>query len=167
MNVIGRVTSIKGHIVEAEFQKDKPRAGEVLHLENDKGVVLQTYASSGGDKFYLMALQGLGKLSRGVKVVGTGKPIMIPVSQALLGRTVDIFGRPTDGRGEIKASKFMEIMGDGISSEELVSKRQMAETGIKVIDVFAPLLFGGKMGLFGGAGVGKTILLNDTKTTYA
>lgn len=161
-NTIGQITSIKGHVVEVEFLDDKPSAGEVLKLDGDDGVILQTYASSGDNKFYCLALEGLEKLSRGKKVKGTGKPIMIPVGEGILGRTFDIFGRTTDGKPqEIKAKTFKEIKGNGIKEKDLVSKREMSETGIKIIDVFSPLLSGGKMGLFGGAGVGKTILLNE------
>jgi len=159
--VKGEVIGIKGHIVEVEFLDEKPIIGNVLTSENKEGIYLQIYSSATDSSYYCFALTGVGDLVRGDEVFCTGKPMMVPVGIEMLGRTFDSFGNPTDGGEKLKNVKYQSIYGNGSVEEELVVTRELFETGIKIVDMFAPLLKGGKMGLFGGAGVGKTLLLNE------
>lgn len=159
--VTGKVISITGQVAEIEFEGEKPQINEVLVAKNDPSVILYVFASAGGNMFYGTILIGRRKLKRGSVVEGKEKKLSIPVGNCLLGRVVDVFGRPIDGKGPLSYTKEVEVFGDGIKFSDISSSREIWETGIKVIDFFAPLIKGGKMGLFGGAGVGKTILLTE------
>lgn len=157
----GKVVGVKGQVIEVVFDGEKPFIYDVLIFAEDPSIRVEVYSSSKEDSFFCLALSSVEKLYRGAKMINTGKQILFPVGEALLGRAVNIFGAPYDTLGPIKATDFMPIhripqVGTAISMEE-----KLVETGIKVIDLFAPLLKGGKMGLFGGAGVGKTMLLTE------
>jgi F-type H+-transporting ATPase subunit beta len=153
----GKIISVKGQIVEVKFPKDKPAINDLLILEGESDVRLEVYSSSGPDTFYCLGLSRTNSLYRGAKVVNTSSPIMFPVGNQLLGRVVDIFGRPIDQGDEMKIDQTVPIHRKSSLRTKIVTKQQQLETGIKVIDIFTPLIHGGKMGLFGGAGVGKTI----------
>ena len=122
---------------------------------------MEVYTSAANNSFYCLLLSSSPKLHRGKKVIDTKSPIKIPVGNATLGRAIDIFGRVLDGKGELKATEFMPIFNEGIEFDEVVTPDKVLETGIKAIDFFSPILKGGKVGLFGGAGVGKTVLLTE------
>ncbi len=158
---VGRVLSIKGQVVEVEFSENKPSIHDLLILESDPDVRLEVYSSSGTNSFYCLALSRTHKLFRGVAIVNTKNPILFPVGREMLGRVVDIFGRPVDSAGDIKSEASVPIHRRLTYRNKISIHETQLETGIKVIDIFAPLLKGGKMGLFGGAGVGKTILLTE------
>lgn len=158
---VGKIKSIKGHVVEVEFLLgDQPNINDVLHLKEDPSVRLQVYSSSDEIGFFCIALSKLENFYRGAKVVNTGKPLTIPVGEGVLGRVIDIFGNPRDGRGEINAEK-KPIYSDPLDLKQVSAEKEVLETGIKVVDFFSPMLKGGKVGLFGGSGVGKTILLTE------
>jgi len=157
----GQIISIRGQVVEVRFNKDKPAIHDLLHLEDNPAVKMAVFASSDSSTYYCLLLTESSGLSRGVKVINTKKPISIPVGPELLGRVIDIFGNPRDGKGEIGAKATMPIYKSAPSYTQLPSQQSVLETGIKVIDLFCPILKGGKMGLFGGAGVGKTLLLTE------
>lgn len=158
----GSVRSVKGQVVGVEFHGEKPDINDILTLEEDPNFKMEVYSSSGAGSFFCLALNGSTKLYRGASVVNTKTPIMFPVGPELIGRAVDVFGKPLDNLGEIATKESAPIHKRGeLNDDEIVSDREVLETGIKVIDFFVPLLKGGKMGLFGGAGVGKTILLNE------
>lgn len=157
----GKIKSVKGQIVEVEFIEDKPEIDNILELEKDSGVKMVVYSSSGSSTFYCLALSSTEKLSRGSIVIDTKKPIMIPVGMGVLGRVVDIFGNPKDGLGPIRKTKVLPINHDSMGLGEISAHQELLETGIKAIDFFSPTLRGGKIGLFGGAGVGKTVLLTE------
>lgn len=157
----GRVVAIRGQVVEVEFSEDKPKVRDILILKGDPDVRLEVYASSGPDTFYCLSLSRTFKLYRGAEVINTQSPIIFPVGEELLGRVVDIFGRPIDAKGDISCSQGFPIHHQPVGIEKISTKPLLLQTGIKVLDIFAPLLKGGKMGLFGGAGVGKTILLTE------
>lgn len=160
--VLGEIKSIKGQVVEVVFGKQKPLISELLYLKDNNDIKFVVYSSSGDNSFYCLSLSESSVLKRGDKVVGSGSPINFPVGDALLGRVVDVFGHQSDGGPEIKTEKYMPIMRHSQASSEVISiEQKILETGIKVIDVFAPMSEGGKAGLFGGAGVGKTILLTE------
>lgn len=154
----GKVVGIRGQVAEVEFGRDKPGMREILTAD---GAILQVYSSSAAGTFYCYVLKGAEKLVRGMGVVSTGEMLQIPVGEIVLGRVMDIFGSGVDGQGEIKPGKKAPIFREAVSYAELAAEVMEWETGIKVIDLFAPLVRGGKMGLFGGAGVGKTLLLTE------
>jgi F-type H+-transporting ATPase subunit beta len=158
---IGKIIGVKGQVIEVEFEARKPEIHDLLVLEEDPSIKLEVYSSSGTNSFYTLALSDTFKLKRGARVISTGQQVLFPVGDKLLGRMVDIFGNALDEKGEITAGDFLEIHKTYHLSEDVVSKEEILQTGIKVIDVFTPLTKGGKMGLFGGAGVGKTILLTE------
>ncbi len=157
----GKVVGVRGNIAEIEFIGEPPSINDILLSEKDKSIRIQVYISSNENSFFCFVLSGARNLIRGMKVVNTGKPIMFPVGKGLLGRVVNLFGEPLDGKGKIVYDTVEPVYynyGDGITP---VSNAMVLQTGIKVIDLFCPLLKGGKMGLFGGAGVGKTMLLTE------
>lgn len=157
----GRIVSIKGQVVEIEFKENKPALNDLLILESDPDIRFEVYSSSEKNTFYCLTLARTNNLFRGAAVINTGNSILFPVGEGMLGRVVDIFGRPVDAQGDIVTKETAEIHRSYKNLADLVSKPQILESGIKVLDVFAPLSKGGKMGLFGGAGVGKTVLLTE------
>lgn len=158
---IGKIKSVHGHVVEVEFKASKPAIHNILHLENNPDVKMEVYSSSGDSTFYCLAFSSTAKLFRGAKVVNTKKALEIPLGEGLLGRVVDIFGQPKDGGPAIKNGVVRPVYKKTIRYEEVSTHQEVLETGIKVIDFFAPIIKGGKIGLFGGAGVGKTVLLTE------
>lgn len=161
MENLGKIVSIQGQIIEVEFQDEKPNIHDILVLETDLSVKIQVYTSSGPSTFYCFSLTPTKKLYRGGLVKNTGNPIFAPVGKNVLGRVIDIFGNPVDGLGEIKTEEKKPIYQDILIYDNLLTQQEILETGIKAIDLFSPFLRGGKIGLFGGAGVGKTILLTE------
>ena len=157
----GKVVGIKGQVVEIEFSQLKPGLKDVLIFEEDPDVRFEVYASSGPNTFYSLALGSIEKIYRGAKVVNSQKQLMFPVGEAMLGRVVNIFGKPYDKLGPIATKEYAPIHKFPDISSQSPSEQKLVETGIKVIDLFCPLLSGGNMGLFGGAGVGKTMLLTE------
>ena len=158
---MGIVIGIKGQVVEVEFSNKKPRINSILVGEKSKESILEVYSSSGPNTFYCLSLGSTDNLARGSRVVATGSQLEFPVGTETLGRLLDIFGDPLDGMGPLNIKFKSEIHKSSVKASEVIAKQTVAETGIKVIDLFSPLLLGGKMGLFGGAGVGKTILLTE------
>ncbi len=160
-NMKGKILSINGHVIEVSFAEGMPAIDDLMYLEADQSVLMQVYASSGPGTYYCFLLSTGNDIYRGQKVVNTGKPMQFPVGQSVLGRVLDVFGKPQDGQGELKEPIFRSINGQKIDYADLSIKQEILETGIKAIDFFAPILRGGKTGLFGGAGVGKTVLLTE------
>jgi F-type H+/Na+-transporting ATPase subunit beta len=157
----GKVISIQGHVIEVEFTGKKPKTRDLLVLDKDNNVKMQVYASSENSTFYCFALKKNEHLVRGAKVINTEKPLQINVSDELLGRVVNIFGEPKDGLGKIKKGKEKSIYKQPVKYTDVSTRQELLETGIKAIDLFSPVIKGGKVGLFGGAGVGKTVLLSE------
>ena len=157
----GTIVSVRGQVIEVEFIGGKPSINDLLTLESNPAVTMEVYSSSGENTFFCLALSPTVKITRGMKVVNTGQPIMFPVGPEMLGRVVDIFGQAHDGKNEIKTKNRLPIHKKVDFIEALGVQQKIIETGIKVVDLFAPILQGGKMGLFGGAGVGKTMLLSE------
>ncbi|KKS77249.1 MAG: ATP synthase subunit beta [Candidatus Woesebacteria bacterium GW2011_GWB1_43_14] len=156
----GKVITIRGQVVEVHFSKEKPNIFDVLTLEEDKDSWLEVHASASKDSFYCLPLAPVQNFWRGAIVVRRAIQINFPVGKELLGRVVDIFGRPLDGLASISTKESLPIHRIDVARGVLTGQ-ELLETGIKVIDLFAPLIKGGKMGLFGGAGVGKTMLLTE------
>ena len=161
MNNKGKIISVKGHIIEVEFESNPPSMHDVVFLEKDPNVKMEVYDSSSSSTFYCISLSSSKKLHRGAVVINSGEPIKIPVGDEVLGRVIDIFARPQDGKEDLVGLDVRPIFAEDINFESVLVPRAVLETGIKAIDFFAPILKGGKVGLFGGAGVGKTILLTE------
>ena len=159
--VTGKIISIKGQILEVEFVNDKPNIYDLLVSVDDPEIKLEVYTSSSPNSFYCLALTNITILHHGSKVTSTGQPIKIPVGPELLGRVIDTLGQPQDEMGEIKTKESKPIISKDVSFANINIPRDILETGIKVIDFFTPIIKGGKAGLFGGAGVGKTVIISE------
>lgn len=161
MDRFGIVIGIQGQIIEVEFKKNPPNIHDLLIVNENQNIKMEVLRSSGQNSFYCLNLSPISGLSRGLHVINTGKPILIPVGVGILGRVMNIFGDPLDGKGEIKRTAYRSIYESGLNYSQIVRHKEILETGIKVIDLFSPMVRGGKIGLFGGAGVGKTVLLTE------
>ncbi|HTN04240.1 MAG TPA: F0F1 ATP synthase subunit beta [Planctomycetaceae bacterium] len=163
----GRVTQIIGSTFDAEFDEDKmPEIYNALKVETEiKGVKIRVTGEVqqhlGGGRVRCVALASTDGMVRGMEVVDTGAPVSVPVGKATLGRVFNLLGDPIDGRGEVAAEERWPIHRDPPALEDLSSKTEVFETGIKVIDLLIPFVRGGKAGLFGGAGLGKTVILQE------
>ena len=115
----------------------------------------------GGNRVRCVALGSTDGLVRGMEVVDTGGPVTVPVGKETLGRVFNLLGEPIDGRGPVNATEYRPIHREPPKFAELSPKTEVFETGIKVIDLLTPLVRGGKAGLFGGAGLGKTVILTE------
>ncbi|CAN5323615.1 F0F1 ATP synthase subunit beta [soil metagenome] len=161
---MGKIISIKGQIVEVYFEKDEPNIHDILIFEDKDTktqIKMEVYVSSGENSFYCLVLGSVEPLFRGAEVVNCKEPILFPVTDKMLGRTVNLFGTPLDGLGDVKTDNFLPIHKKNYLKNITPINIEVLETGIKVIDLFTPMIKGGKMGLFGGAGVGKTLLLSE------
>jgi len=159
--LLGKVVSVKGQIIEVEFLEEKPRIYDVLTYKEDAGVKMEVYTSASPNSFYCLALTTVTGLHHGSIVVNTGSPIKIPVGPEMLGRVVNTLGEPEDGMGPINAKEEKPIIAKDLSFADVAIPKEILETGIKVVDFFTPIVRGGKIGLFGGAGVGKTVILSE------
>lgn len=157
----GKIISIRGHIAEVEFLDNPPSIKDIFVFEKDESVMLEVYSSSSPTSFYCLCLNDVDKLYRGAVVINTGESLKIPVGAEVLGRVIDLFGDAQDGKELNKNIQRKGIFGQQLSINDIVAPSQILETGIKAVDFFSPLLKGGKIGLFGGAGVGKTVLLTE------
>jgi F-type H+-transporting ATPase subunit beta len=157
----GKVIKIQGQIVEVEFAGKAPNPYDLLYFEEDKNIKMQVMKSSGPNTYFCLCLSETNKLYRGAKVINSNSPILIPVGEELLGRVINIFGDPLDEKGEIPHKNTQGIYGNFPSYSDISTHQEILETGIKAIDFFCPIVKGGKIGLFGGAGVGKTLLLTE------
>lgn len=124
-------------------------------------LVLEVASHLGENSVRTIAMDGTEGLVRGQKVVDTGAPIMVPVGKPTLGRIMNVIGEPIDERGPIKGVKMLPIHSDPPPFVDQSTTAEILETGIKVVDLLAPYARGGKIGLFGGAGVGKTVLIQE------
>lgn len=157
----GFITAILGDVVEVAFPLGKPNRHEVLTLLEDQTVKLEVYSSSTTDSVFCISFSDPTKLYRGAKVLRLFETISVPVGPHLLGRVIDLFGNPQDNKTPIDSTKTRSIYGQPPRFQSVKVTRDILETGVKVIDFFTPFLKGGKIGLFGGAGVGKTIILTE------
>jgi len=161
MNNTGSIIGVQGQIVEIAFKNDQPSTHDILVLENDPNIKMQVAYPSGPSSFFCLSLNPTDKLYRGLKVINTKKPILIPTGNCVLGRVINMLGEPIDGLGPIKKEDERPIYSQGLDYDEVFKHNEVLETGIKAIDFFSPITRGSKIGLFGGAGVGKTILLTE------
>lgn len=150
-----------GPVVDVEFEKDLPALQTALVVKREgKDLVLEVAQHLGGSRVRTLAMDSTDGLQRKTEVENTGSPISVPVGEEVLGRVFNVFGDPIDGKGEVKA-KRSSIYQSSPPLEDQRVEPEVFETGIKVIDLLAPFLKGGKAGLFGGAGVGKTVLIQE------
>jgi len=153
----GRIVQIIGAVIDVEFTRETvPKIYDALSIDGTE-IILEVQQQLGDGIVRTIALGSTEGLRRGLDVDDTGAPITVPVGEETLGRIVDVLGRPIDERGPIGEKTRMPIHRDAPSYEELAISNELLETGIKVIDLICPFAKGGKVGLFGGAGVGKTV----------
>ncbi len=152
----GKIVQIIGAVIDVEFPQDAvPKVYDALKVES--GLTLEVQQQLGGGVVRCIALGTSDGLKRGLKVENTGNPIQVPVGTKTLGRIMNVLGEPIDEQGEIGAEENWAIHRPAPSYEEQSNSTELLETGIKVIDLICPFAKGGKVGLFGGAGVGKTV----------
>ena len=156
----GKIAQIIGAVVDVEFPRNA--VPNVYHaLEVEGGLTLEVQQQIGDGVVRTIAMGSTDGLTRGVDVTDTGQPILAPVGEKTLGRIMDVLGRPVDGKGPIGASESMPIHRKAPDFTDQSADVEVLETGIKVIDLICPFNKGGKIGLFGGAGVGKTVTLME------
>ncbi len=153
----GKIVQIIGAVVDVEFPRDSiPRVYDALKLV-DVDLTLEVQQQLGDGVVRTIAMGSTDGLKRGLAVNNTGTPITVPVGKATLGRIMDVLGNPVDEAGPIGSNETRAIHQPAPKFDELSSATELLETGIKVIDLLCPFAKGGKVGLFGGAGVGKTV----------
>ena len=159
----GTVSQIIGPVVDVQFAADKiPAIYNALEIElNKKNLVLEVQQHLGDGVVRAVAMDTTDGLKRGTKVSDTGAPISVPVGDEVLGRILNVLGETVDNLGPVKSKKRLPIHRTAPLFEEQSTTAEVFETGIKVIDLLAPFIKGGKVGLFGGAGVGKTVLIQE------
>ncbi len=159
----GKVTQVIGVVVDVQFPGDLPAIYNALEVEMGKGtkIVLEVQQHLGAESVRTVAMGSVDGLARGTEVVDTGAPISVPVGPETLGRMYNVVGEPIDNKPAAKTKKKYSIHRKAPDFKSQSQKSEVFETGIKVIDLLCPFLKGGKVGLFGGAGVGKTVIIQE------
>ena len=156
---IGKVVEIIGPVVDIQFsQNNLPDLLTAIEIErpNEENLIVEVEQDIGSDRVRCIAMGSTDGLVRGMNAIDTGKPIQAPVGENVLGRMFNVLGKPIDGLGDVDANT-MPIHRKAPAFDEQSTTSEPLETGIKVIDLLCPYAKGGKIGLFGGAGVGKTV----------
>jgi F-type H+-transporting ATPase subunit beta len=167
MGKIGKVVQIIGPVVDCEFEeKHLPPIYSCVIVEGEAGgqefrVSTEVQQHLGENRVRCVSMQPTDGMVRGMKAIDTGEPISVPVGRETLGRVLNVIGNPVDEQGEIDVKKRYPIHRPAPSFEDQSTETKMLETGIKVIDLLEPYVLGGKIGLFGGAGVGKTVIIME------
>jgi len=157
----GNVVEIIGAVVDVQFPRSEmPKIYDALMIDS-KGLTLEVQQQLGDGVVRTIAMGSTDGLQRGIAVSNMGEPIQVPVGQATVGRIMDVLGRPIDEKGPVESEHTWSIHRKAPSFEDQASSTEILETGIKVIDLIMPIAKGGKVGLFGGAGVGKTVTLME------
>src|SRR5579883_2558485 len=161
-NIVGRVTQVLGAVVDVQFDGDLPFIQNALHTKiGDRLLVLEVAQELGERTVRCIAMDSTDGMVRGQEVTDTGGPITMPVGPETLGRIMNVIGDPVDERGPVVTKMRYPIHREAPAFEEQATSAEILVTGIKVVDLLAPYLKGGKVGLFGGAGVGKTVLIQE------
>ena len=161
-NNVGRVTQVLGAVVDAQFEGELPYIQNALKTQiGGRELVLEVAQELGEKTVRCIAMDSTDGLVRGQEVLDTGAPISVPVGPGTLGRIMNVIGDPIDERGPVPHEKRYPIHRSAPTFEEQATSAEILVTGIKVVDLLAPYLRGGKVGLFGGAGVGKTVLIQE------
>src|SRR3954464_3764948 len=172
---VGRIEEIQGVVIEAVFPDKLPEINSAIVIEREdnpeeqEGVsagtgthlVCEVQQHLGDDRVRAVAMDTTDGLARGAEVIDTGGPITVPVGEITLGRIFNLLGETIDQGEEIEVKERWPIHRDAPNVEDLTPTQEMFETGIKVVDLLAPYAKGGKVGLFGGAGVGKTVIIQE------
>jgi len=163
MTNTGTITQIIGVVVDVHFENDLPEIYYALETKNSAGekLVLEVQQHTGSNVVRTVAMGSTDGIARGAEVVNTGSPISVPVGSQTLGRMFNVTGDPIDGKPAVKSKKTYSIHRKAPDFKSQSQKSEVFETGIKVIDLLCPFLKGGKVGLFGGAGVGKTVIIQE------
>ena len=157
----GKVVEIIGAVIDVQFARDSmPKVFDALKVD-ESGLTLEVQQQIGDGIVRTIAMGSTDGLKRGLSVNNTGAPINVPVGEKTLGRIMNVLGEPVDNAGDIKAEKTMPIHRAAPTFSEQASEVEILETGIKVVDLICPFAKGSKVGLFGGAGVGKTVILME------
>ncbi|MDI3310854.1 MAG: F0F1 ATP synthase subunit beta, partial [Thermoanaerobacterium sp.] len=158
----GYITQVIGPVVDIRFDEELPPINNAIRIPfKDNEIVVEVSQHTGDNTVRCVAMSSTDGLKRGMECFDTGGPISVPVGEGTLGRMFNVLGKTMDELGEVKADKYMPIHRDAPSFEEQSPVTEILETGIKVIDLLTPYAKGGKIGLFGGAGVGKTVLIEE------
>jgi F-type H+-transporting ATPase subunit beta len=161
-NSVGRITQVQGAVVDVQFDGELPEILNALELENQGNrLILEVAQHLGESTVRAVAMDTTDGLVRGQKVSDTGGPIMMPVGAETLGRIINVVGEPVDERGPVKTKSTLPIHRSAPPLIDQSTESEILVTGIKVVDLLAPYAKGGKIGLFGGAGVGKTVLIME------
>ena len=161
---VGRITQVIGSTFDAQFDEDKlPDIYNAVEIDLGENGILtgEVQQHLGGGRIRCVALGSTDGMVRGQDCNDTGSPVSVPVGDATLGRVFNVLGKPVDGRGEVKAEGYRPIHQPAPIVTDLSTNTELFETGIKVIDLLTPFVRGGKAGLFGGAGLGKTVILTE------
>src|SRR5271170_560936 len=161
-NIVGSITQVIGAVVDVHFEGELPSILSALHVDNaGRTLVLEVAQHLGENTVRTIAMDTTDGLVRGTKVSDTGGPIMMPVGPETLGRILNVVGEPVDERGPVKTKLTMPIHRAAPEFIDQSTEAEILVTGIKVVDLLAPYARGGKIGLFGGAGVGKTVIIME------
>ena len=144
----GKVVAIRGDVVEVEFLEGKPFVHELLFFKDEGDTRLEVYKVDLDNTATCICFEGSENLYRGAEIIRTGETVKIPVGEEILGRLIDVYGKPIDSLGPLKFSDSTSVYKDPPSYHDVSSSREIQETGIKVIDFFTPFRRGGKVGLF-------------------
>src|SRR5438445_5137632 len=160
---VGEVVSVIGPVVDIRFPPDRlPEILNAVKIEGENiNLITEVAQMRGDDVVRCIAMSSTDGLVRGMKATDTGGPIRVPVGRCTLGRVFDLLGNPIDERGPVAATEFWPIHRPAPAFEEQSAATEILETGMKVIDLICPFAKGGKIGLFGGAGLGKTVVLTE------
>jgi F-type H+-transporting ATPase subunit beta len=167
---VGKVKQVIGPVIDVEFPPDSvPEIYNALEIKLPNGSTLITEVQQqvGDNWVRTVAMDTTDGLPRGVDVVDTGKPITVPVGRGTLGRLMNVLGQPLDGKGPVEADEYRPIHREAPDFDEQKSSTEVLVTGMKVVDLIAPFTKGGKTGIFGGAGVGKTVTIQELIDTVA
>ena len=166
----GRVKQVMGAVVDIEFPSEQlPEIYDAVEVPRDDQdpLVLEVQQHLGNDTVRTIAMDATDGLRRGATAISTGAPISVPVGPASLGRIFNVLGRPVDNLGPVESDTYYPIHRPAPEFKDQVTKAEIFETGIKVIDLIAPFTRGGKTGIFGGAGVGKTVVILELIASLA
>lgn len=164
----GKITQIIGAVIDIRFERGLPSLYNAIEVQFDQEtVVLEVMQHLGNDAVRCISMHPTDGLKRGMEAIDTGSPITVPVGEDVLGRMVNVLGSPIDNQPPINAKEHWAIHREPPSLSEQIAQPEMLETGIKAIDLLCPFSKGGKIGLFGGAGVGKTVLIMELINSIA
>jgi F-type H+-transporting ATPase subunit beta len=166
----GRVVQVLGAVVDVEFPSEQlPEIYHALEIEREgqESLILEVQQHMSNDIVRTVAMDSTDGLRRDQIVIDTGAPISVPVGPASLGRIFNVLGRPIDGLGSVESDTYYPIHRPAPEFKDQVTQAEIFETGVKVIDLIAPFTKGGKTGVFGGAGVGKTIIIMELISSLA